>query len=101
MDSTYNIKRYMYNFRHPNELKEEALKKTYANILMKKDRDSIKRTVREENLNWDALSSEEKANLKHNIYQKLNLLGQPADDRLDFYVQRESKAEQAKFENWK
>lgn len=27
----------MYNFRHPNELKDEALKKTYVNILMKQE----------------------------------------------------------------
>ena len=85
MDSSYNVKKYMYNFRHPNELKDEALKKTYVNILMKQENKKDIWTVWEENLNWDVLSSEEKQNLKYKIYQKLNLLGQTADDQLQFF----------------
>lgn len=68
MDSSYNVKKYMYNFWHPNELKDDALKKTYVNILMKQENKRDIRTVRQENLNWDVLSSEEKQNLKYKIY---------------------------------
>ena len=89
MNSDYNIKKYMYNFRTEKELKDETLKKTYANLLLQREIKEHRKTVRKEHLNWDVLTSNEKQELKHKIYMQLNLLGEVADDREDFFDQKE------------
>lgn len=35
-NSSYGIKKYGYNYKHMVELKEENLRKTYANILIRR-----------------------------------------------------------------
>lgn len=91
----------MYNFWTEKELKDETLKKTYANLLLQREIKEHRKTVRKEHLNWDVLTSNEKQELKHKIYMQLNLLGEVADDREDFFDQKEVIWMQSRYESWK
>jgi hypothetical protein len=59
-ESPYSVKKYHYNYRHPDELSEENLRRTFININTKAFFDRKQQVVREDKLNYDLMNSREK-----------------------------------------
>jgi hypothetical protein len=59
-ESPYQTKKYHYNYRNPQELTEENLKRTFVNMCTNAFIQNKDKTVRPENLNLDTMNSKEK-----------------------------------------
>lgn len=76
MNSSYKTKKYHYNYRWPEELTEEYLKKTFINMVANdKLYTGNEKSVRKENLNYDALQGEDKKEMVFRLKQKLDQYG--------------------------
>jgi hypothetical protein len=104
MNSSFKVKKYHYNYRWPDELSEENLKKTFANMVAQDQLYSNKeKSVRRDTLNFDTLEGEEKKEMVFRLKQKLDELGELPTDREEFYSKENRKysAIATQFEAWR
>lgn len=59
-NSPYKVKKYHYNFRNEEELTEENLRKTFVNLCTTAFYHNKEKTIRQEHLNLDSLSTKER-----------------------------------------
>ena len=59
-NSPYKVKKFHYNFRQEDELNEENLQKTFVNLCTKAFFHNKEKTIRDEHLNLDSLSTKER-----------------------------------------
>ncbi|CAI2359543.1 unnamed protein product [Moneuplotes crassus] len=103
MNSSYKVKKYHYNYRWPDELSEENLKKTFINMMANDHLYSgNEKSVKQEDLDFDALEGEAKKEMMFKLQQKLEEYGSlPTDD--DNYYRDEKQGHSAissQFEIW-
>lgn len=70
-DSPYKVKKYHYSFRREQELTEENLIKTYVNLCTNAFYHNKEKTVRHENLDLDAMNSEERELMIYQMKREL------------------------------
>ena len=103
MNSSYKVKKYHYNYRWPEELTEDNLKKTFINM-MTQDKLYAKKekSVKQEDLDFDALEGEEKKEIMFRLEQKLDQYGTIPIDNEEFYGdnKRMSSSVASQFEVW-
>ena len=103
MDSTYTPK-YHYNYRRPEELTEEYLKKTFINLVAHdKLYSGQEKSVTKDAINFDILEGEAKKEMVFRLKQKLDEYGNLPTDNPEFFKQDgvRSSALQAQFDMWK
>ena len=59
-NSPYTVKKFHYNYRDESELSEENLRKTFINLCTNAFFHNKEKTIRQENLNLDSMTSSEK-----------------------------------------
>lgn len=104
MNSNFKTKKYNYNYRWPEELTEENLKKTFANMITHdKLYGDNERSVRKEHIDFDALQGEDKKEMIFRIKQKLDEYGELPTDKDEFYTDPNAKPSiiQSQFEMWR
>lgn len=104
MNSSYKVKKYHYNYRWPEELTEENLKKTFINMVAHdKLYTGHEKSVRKENLDFDALDREAKKEMIFRLKQKLDEYGELPTDKQEFFVDKNRKqsALMAQFDLWR
>ena len=84
-DSPYKVKRYHYSYRHPEELADENLIKTYVNLCTSAFFHNKEKTVRSENLNLDSMNSEEKEVVMYNMKRELEEMSELASQKNQFF----------------
>jgi hypothetical protein len=103
MNSTYKVKKYQYNYRWADELSDEYLKKTFINMVTH-DKLYTKndKSVRSEDLNFDALEGEDKKEMVFRLKQKLDEYGSLPTDNPDIFldVNKKTSAIASQFEIW-
>jgi len=89
-DSPYKIKKYHYNFRHPEELTERNLKQTFLNMYAHDDLIKSEKTVRQENLNFDVMNSKEREEILYKMKRNLEEMAElPIENESFFSVVQE------------
>jgi len=84
-DSPYKVKKYHYSFRKPEELTEEALKRTFVNLCTNAFFHNKEKTVRRENMDLDSMNSEEKELVMYQMKRELEELSElPSQDESFF-----------------
>ena len=86
-DSPYKVKRYRYSYRHPEELTDENLIKTYVNLCTSAFFHNKEKTVRSENLNLDSMNSEEKEVVMYNMKRELEEMSELASQKNQYFSQ--------------
>ena len=71
IESPYNIKKYHYNFRHPEELTEECFRHTFVNMATKAFFERKEKSLKDENLNLDSMSSKEREEVMYRMNREL------------------------------
>ena len=103
MNSSYKVKKYHYNYRWPEELTEENLKKTFVNMVAH-DRlySGNEKSVKKEDLDFDALEGEAKKEMIFRLQQKLDEYGNLPTDNDEFFVDANKKQSMlaSQFEVW-
>jgi hypothetical protein len=100
-DSPFKTKKYHYNYRQPEELTEENLKRTFINMCTSAFIQNKDKTVREENLNLDSMNSKEKEEAVYKMKMELERLsGLPDEDSQFFSVMNHSPLK-SQFSIWK
>jgi len=77
-DSKYKIKKYHYSFRRAEELTEENLRKTFINMCTNAFFHNKDKTIRIENLNYDAMTTKEREKLIYNMKIELEEMSELA-----------------------
>lgn len=85
MQSPYKTKKYHYNYRHPEELTEENLRKTFINMCTTAYIQNKDKTVREENLNLDGMNSQERDEVMFKMRRELEKFSELPDDNDSFF----------------
>jgi len=70
-ESPYKLKKYHFSFRRPEEITEENLQKTYVNLGTMAFFHNKEKTVRQENLNLDSMSSQERDRVIYDMKMEL------------------------------
>ena len=70
-DSPYTTKKYHYNYRHPEEQTEECMRRTFVNMATRKYFERQDKTVLEENLNFDSMTSREREETMYRLNAEL------------------------------
>jgi len=65
--SPYVTKKYHYNYRHPEEETEACLRRTFVNMATQTFFSRKDKTVREENLNFDTMTSREREEVMYKM----------------------------------
>lgn len=103
MNSSYKVKKYHYNYRWAEELTEENLKKTFVNMVAH-DRlySGNEKSVKKEDLDFDALKGEAKKEMIFRLQQKLDEYGNLPTDNDEFFVDANKKQSvlASQFEVW-
>jgi len=101
-DSPYKIKKYHYNYKHLEELSESNLRLTFVNMATKAFFERKDKTVREENLNLDNMSSREREEVVYRMKRELEELSLTPDAKDSFFSQMASDTQlQSQFKLWK
>jgi hypothetical protein len=102
MESPYKTKKYHYNYRNPEELTEENLQRTYINMCTNAFIQNKDKTVREENLNLDAMNGKEREEAIFKMKLELERLsGLPDDDDSFFTTIKGGSPLKSQFSIWK
>lgn len=103
MNTSYKIKKYHYNYRWADELSDEYLKKTFINMVTH-DKLYTKndKSVKTEDLNFDALQGEDKKEMVFRLKQKLDEYGSLPTDNPEILVDenKRTSAIASQFEIW-
>lgn len=84
-DSPYKVKKYHYNYRHPEELDQKNLVATFVNMSTAAYFEGKDKTVRVENLNLDSRSSKEREMIMHKLKVELEKIGTIPDEDSSFF----------------
>lgn len=102
VDSPYNIKKYHYNFRHPEETTEDCLRRTFVNMATKAFFERQDKTVLEENLNFDNMSSNEREEVMYKMNRQLEAISQTPDAQESLFTSLTNDNQlQTQFKLWK
>lgn len=102
MQSPYKTKKYHYNYRHPEELTEENLRKTFINMCTTAYIQNKDKTVREENLNLDGMNSQERDEVMFKMRRELEKFSELPDDNDSFFSSiKNASPLNAQFKIWK
>jgi hypothetical protein len=85
-DSPYKIKKYHYNYRHPEEISERNLKQTFLNMYAHDDLIKMEKTVRQENLNFDVMSSKEREEILYKMKRNLEEMSELPIENESFFT---------------
>lgn len=103
MNTSYKIKKYHYNYRWADELSDEYLKKTFINMVTH-DKLYTKndKSVKSEDLNFDALQGEDKKEMVFRLKQKLDEYGSLPTDNPEILADenKRTSAIASQFEIW-
>jgi DNA replication protein DnaC len=86
-DSPYATKRYHYNHKHPEELTEECMRRTFVNMATNAIFSAKDKTVREENLNFDSMTSRERDEVMYRMNRQLEEIAMTPDAKESFFTQ--------------
>lgn len=86
MDSPYKTKKYHYNYRHPEELSEENLQRTFINMTTTAMIQNKDKTVRADMLDVDNMNSKEREEAMVKMKIKLEKMAQTPDENDSFFV---------------
>ena len=101
-DSPYKIKKYHYNYKHQEELSDDNLRQTFVNMATKAFFERQDKTVREENLNLDSMSSREREEVVYRMKRELEELSLTPDANESFFSQMANDTQlQTQFKLWK
>lgn len=101
MESPYKTKKYHYNYRHPDELSEENLRKTFINMSSKAFVENMDKTVRQENMNFDAMQSKERKEAMYKLQLQLEKLSAVPDEDSGFFSDLKQGPIGSQFNMWK
>ena len=92
MNSSYHTKKYHYNYRWPEELTEDSLKKTFSNMIAHNQLyGHNQKSVRKEHLDFDTLEGEVKKEMIFRIKQKLDEYSELPTDNEEYFVEPSGK----------
>ena len=101
-DSPYKVKKYHYNYKHPEEMSEDTLRRTFVNMATTAYFEQKDKTVREENLNMDSLSSKEREQLMLRMNRQLEEISMTPDHDESFFTAITHDTQlQTNFKLWK
>lgn len=100
-DSPYTTKRYHYNYRHPEEQEEDCLRRTFINMAVSEFYSRSEKTVRAENLNFDAMTSREREDMVYKLNTELESISQTPDANESFFSSLSDSTTQKQFKLWK
>lgn len=100
-DSPYKVKKYHYSFRREQELTEENLIKTYVNLCTNAFYHNKEKTVRSENLNLDAMNSEEKELMIYQMKRELEEMSELPIQNESFFSKVNFNPTAQQFSIWK
>ena len=101
-DSPYKTKKYHYNFRHPEEMSERNLRQTFLNMYAHDDLVKSEKTVREENLNFDVMSSKEREEILYKMKRNLEEMSElPIENESFFSVIQEKDKMYQSYKVWR
>mmetsp|Transcript_34947 Transcript_34947/g.53649 ORF Transcript_34947/g.53649 Transcript_34947/m.53649 type:complete len:493 (+) Transcript_34947:413-1891(+) len=100
-DSPYKVKKYHYSFRLPEELTEDNLQRTYINLCTNAFFHNKDKTVREENLDLDSLTSQEREKVIYKLKKELEDMSAVADHQDSFFSPVMKSPTQTQFGIWK
>ena len=95
------MKKYHYSFRHPEELTEDNLIKTYVNLATNAFFHNKDKTVREENLDLDSLTSDEREKVMYSLKRELEDMALVPDQDNSFFKPYLKSATFAQYSIWK
>lgn len=100
-DSPYKVKKYHYSFRREEELDDENLRKTYANLCTNAFFHNKEKTVRAENLNLDAMNTEEREVMVYKMRRELEDMSELATQNDSLFSQASLTPQHHQFSLWK
>jgi hypothetical protein len=102
MESPYKTKKYHYNYRHPEELTESNLRKTFSNVCSTAFVENRDKTIRAELLNHDTMNSKEREEAMFKMKHELEKMAQMPDDNESFFTKiDDNSALRQQFKVWK
>jgi hypothetical protein len=101
MESPYKTKKYHYNYRNPEELTEENLRRTFINMCSSAFIQNKDKTVREENLNLDSMNSKEREEAVYKMQMELERLSDLPDESSAFFSAINHSPLKSQFSIWK
>ena len=101
-DSPYTVKKYHYSHKHPEELTEDYLRKTFVNMATRAFFERQDKTVLVENLNFDSMSSKEREEVMYRMNLELEKISSTPDTNESLFSQLSSDNQlQTKFKLWR
>lgn len=101
-NSPYKVKKYHYNFRREDELSEANLQKTFVNLCTTAFFHNKEKTIREEHLNLDSLSSKEREEVVFRMRSQLERMSElPSENESFFSAVGKANPLQTQFNIWK
>ena len=95
------MKKYHYSFRHASELTEDNLIKTYVNLATNAHFHNKDKTVREENLDMDALTSEDREKVMYQLKRELEDMALVPDQDESYFKPHLKSPTQTQYGVWK
>ena len=86
LDSPFNVKKYHYSFRRPEELTEEALQRTFVNLCTNAFFHNKEKSVSYDKINIDAMNSEEKEVVMYKMKRELEEMTELASENSKFFT---------------
>lgn len=84
-DSPFKVKKYHYNYRRPEEITDECLQKTFANLVTVAHFHNKEKSVSKEYLNIDNLQSDEREKITYDMKRKLDQMSELPSENESFF----------------